>query len=780
MADTEADTFRPDSGPVNDDIGTESPYLVETRISPKIILQNDDIGSDINDPGEAYASEDEELSPDGVLDEKTVAKGLSNLGRSAGGDDLVFLHLTLPGYNLHDIALLGGYLNLQKLEIPYNKLSDLSVLSNMPYLVELDASHNEINNLNSFQSPHNLKEVDLSFNSIEDLNDFTNYSTITKLVIDNNKITKLDGLEACKSLSYLSIAHNRIEKIENLQGLPIKYLNLRGNRLKEIENVESLRYLQQIDVSGNFISSLKGLENNRLLETIDLENNHVESIDDVKPVENITLLRNLNLLRNPIQGIASYRLSLLFYIPQLNELDRHRVEAEEKVSASNMFDAPLDVIAAEDHRRCTVYGSLRSAKIYDSTLPSIETPYPMLMLVGPPGSGKTKIAQKLTAEFPTYFGCGISHTTRGPYTGEHDKKDYFFVSDNTFDSKIKQGAFLLTYRSEGHRYGVSQEAIEDVAKEGLACILTLEMEGVLSLKLSYYEPRYILLVPVDAAAHETRLRSIGSLSQASIEKAISETGRYREINQDKPGFFDMTVDSSDVNEAFDRCRELVVGYLGLGNAGDTQNLSTLNWVPSSDSPSPVARSDSQTPIGDRSVTPLRSPSGMKTWSDRVKSGSDTNSPMSRKLMSPGMKAMLQPQRSSVEQASYDRRKSAARAAAAGIEPKPLDQLVSRPPGTAPEPQPVKGLDGTIIRPKTGPAGYFEAPSPDSSAASRSGSELSDLSEARGMSGNVSPDSTSSHQLPCSLNDMALPGYGTDDGAAAGIPSEGSFVMSTDR
>ena len=45
--------------------------------------------------------------------------------------------------------------------------------------------------------------------------------------------------------------------------------------MKEIENVESLRNLQQIDVSGNFISSLKGLDNNSLLETIDLENNHV-------------------------------------------------------------------------------------------------------------------------------------------------------------------------------------------------------------------------------------------------------------------------------------------------------------------------------------------------------------------------------------------------------------------------------------------------------------------------------------------------------------------------
>ena len=98
--------------------------------------------------------------------------------------------------------------------------------------------------------------------------------------------------------------------------------------------------------------------------------------------------------------------------------------------------------------------------------------------------------------------------------------------------------------------------------------------------------------------------------------------------------------------AFDRCRELVSGYLGLGN-GDTQNLTTSNWVPSSDSPSPTqARSDSQTPMGDRSVTPLRSTSGMKTWSDRVKSG-DTSSQMSRKLMSPAMKAMLEPKRSSV-------------------------------------------------------------------------------------------------------------------------------------
>ena len=41
-----------------------------------------------------------------------------------------------------------------------------------------------------------------------------------------------------------------------------------------------------------------------------------------------------------------------------------------------------------------------------STLATVETPYPMLVLVGPPGAGKMELANKLTEDFPTYFGFG--------------------------------------------------------------------------------------------------------------------------------------------------------------------------------------------------------------------------------------------------------------------------------------------------------------------------------------------------------------------------------------
>jgi len=38
------------------------------------------------------------------------------------------------------------------------------------------------------------------------------------------------------------------------------------------------------------------------------------------------------------------------------------------------------------------------------TLPILESPYPMLVLVGPQGVGKKTLAQKLAEDLPDYFG----------------------------------------------------------------------------------------------------------------------------------------------------------------------------------------------------------------------------------------------------------------------------------------------------------------------------------------------------------------------------------------
>ena len=49
-----------------------------------------------------------------------------------------------------------------------------------------------------------------------------------------------------------------------------------------------------------------------------------------------------------------------------------------------------------------------------------------------------------------------------------------------------QGEFLVTYQTSGHSYGISQVSVDTVAKQGLACILPLEMEVRQGLNLQAY------------------------------------------------------------------------------------------------------------------------------------------------------------------------------------------------------------------------------------------------------------------------------------------------------
>ncbi|KAH9490636.1 hypothetical protein Btru_052202 [Bulinus truncatus] len=506
---------------------------------------------------------DDELSPDGILDEETIARSLSNLGRSAQGDYQVYLNITLPGFSLTDITLLGEYQHLQKVEIPYNDIKDLSPLGKLSHLLFLDASHNKIDLLLNFIPPFNLQEVNLSWNLIEEMQDLSSHNGLKKLILDNNNISSICGLTHCKRLKHLSLSHNNISKIVGLDGLPIQYLNLSNNHIKHLENLETLKYLRELNLSGNLVRSLSGLSKNFLLESVDIEDNEIIDIIEINHIRNAKNLQELNLLRNPIQELPDYRLSVIFRISKIIMLDRRHVKEQEKVSAVNMFDPPVDVVAARDHIMHTVYTFIQPARVWDSTLPNSETPYPMLVLVGPQGSGKKDLAMKLVDDFGDYFGNGISHTTRRPRYDEIPGKDYYFVSLEKFDLDIKMGQFIQTCQYQNNWYGLQMESIENIAREGHACIVHMELEGVMTLKKTFFEPRYVLVTPLNPEIHEHRLRQKGFYSDEQIKKTLKRVDQYIKHNQEHPGFFDMMICSDDITAAYQQLQKIVMDYLGL-------------------------------------------------------------------------------------------------------------------------------------------------------------------------------------------------------------------------
>ncbi|XP_048011457.1 leucine-rich repeat and guanylate kinase domain-containing protein isoform X2 [Megalobrama amblycephala] len=445
----------------------------------------------------------------------------------------------------------------------------------MPHLIILDASHNHLTDFFGFQPPKNLKEVNLSHNQIAVMKDLSAYSSLSKLILDYNLFSAIRGLEKCKRLSHLSLAHNNISRIRGLDHLPLRELCLRGNVIHKIENLQTLRNLQVLDLSCNRIQSLSGLQNLHLLGTVNLENNLISEIKEAAHLHDLILLREMNLLRNPVQNQDDYRLAVIFILQHLILLDQHNVTAEEKVSAVNKYDPPMEVIAARDHMTHLMYQLMQPQVIFDSTLPSLDAPYPMLVLTGPQACGKRELAHKLCQEFSDYFAYGACHTTRGPYYGEEDGSDYHFVTEEEFQNMIQMGQFVQTMQYGGHWYGLSRESIERVAREGLACCVHMELEGVYSLKNSCFEPRYILLIPTVVDNYVCFLKARGFYSNAQMETAISRIDLYATINREKPGFFDNIIPCDDRAEAYRMLKQLVKEYLGLEEQGGGDDSSSV-------------------------------------------------------------------------------------------------------------------------------------------------------------------------------------------------------------
>ncbi|XP_017708424.1 PREDICTED: leucine-rich repeat and guanylate kinase domain-containing protein isoform X2 [Rhinopithecus bieti] len=516
-----------------------SSYLLQQLMHPYQELDAD--GDEDQSEGEAGSEESSESEMlnleeefDGVLREEAVAEALHHLGRSGSGTEQVYLNLTLSGCNLIDVSILCGYVHLQKLDLSVNKIEDVSCVSCMPYLLELNASQNNLTTFFNFKPPKNLKKADFSHNHISEICDLSAYHALTKLILDGNEIEEISGLEMCNNLIHLSLAKNKIMTINGLNKLPIKILCLSNNQIETITGLEDLKALQNLDLSHNQISSLQGLENHDLLEVINLEDNKIAELREIEYIKNLPILRVLNLLKNPIQ-----------------------------VSAVNKYDPPPEVLAAQDHLTHVVNSVMQPQRIFDSTLPSLDAPYPMLILAGPAACGKRELAHRLCRQFSTYFRYGACHTTRPPYFGEGDRVDYDFISQEVFDEMVNTGKFIVTFSYGNHKYGLNRDTIEAIARDGLASCVHMEIEGVRSLKYSYFEPRYILVVPMNKEKYEGYLRRKGLFSRAEIEFAVSRVDLYIKINQNFPGYFDAVINADDLDVAYQNLSQLIREYLGL-------------------------------------------------------------------------------------------------------------------------------------------------------------------------------------------------------------------------
>ncbi|KAG6927307.1 leucine-rich repeats and guanylate kinase domain containing, partial [Chelydra serpentina] len=185
--------------------------------------------------------------------------------------------------------------------------------------------------------------------------------------------------------------------------------------------------------------------------------------------------------------------------------------------------------------------------------------------------------------------------------------------------------------------------------------------GVQSLKNTYFEPRYVLLVPMNKEKYEGHLRRKGLFSRPEIETAVSRVDMYIKINQDFPGYFDAVINTDDYDEAYAQLSLLIKEYLGMVQPSDLDSSRVLDDKAATDS--------SSFSFGDHKAL-------TSGGTIRISQSSDINefSDSSAKNYSARISARLAAQKTPVEEASLQRRQCAARQALLGKAPSAYAQL----------------------------------------------------------------------------------------------------------
>lgn len=166
----------------------------------------------------------------------------------------------------------------------------------------------------------------------------------------------------------------------------------------------------------------------------------------------------------------------------------------------------------------------------------------LIVISGPSGVGKGTIVKELLKR--GNFALSISCTTRAPREREENGKDYFFISREEFEKKIKENGFLEYSEHFKNYYGTPLEFVKEKLKTSNV-ILEIEVDGALNAKKAYPKALLLFIMPPSVEELRRRLLMRGTESAEKIDERLSRM----EYELSKRGSYDYTIVNDSLNKA---------------------------------------------------------------------------------------------------------------------------------------------------------------------------------------------------------------------------------------
>jgi guanylate kinase len=147
-----------------------------------------------------------------------------------------------------------------------------------------------------------------------------------------------------------------------------------------------------------------------------------------------------------------------------------------------------------------------------------------IIFSAPSGAGKTTIVRHLMACENLHLAFSVSATTREKRNYEIDGKDYYFISQDAFLTKAKNGEFIEWEEVyKGQYYGTLYSEVERIWGNGGHVIFDLDVVGGLNLKKILGDKALSVFVKAPSVAVlEGRLRKRSTESPEKIAQRVAK------------------------------------------------------------------------------------------------------------------------------------------------------------------------------------------------------------------------------------------------------------------
>lgn len=143
----------------------------------------------------------------------------------------------------------------------------------------------------------------------------------------------------------------------------------------------------------------------------------------------------------------------------------------------------------------------------------------VFVITGPSGVGKGTLIRNLLSRVPE-LELSVSATTRRPRPGEEDGVHYHFLTDEQFEQRVADGAFVEHADYSGRRYGTLRAELEKRTAAGRPVVLEIEVQGARQVRETMPDAVQVFIVPPSQEALRERLVGRGTDSPEDVERRL--------------------------------------------------------------------------------------------------------------------------------------------------------------------------------------------------------------------------------------------------------------------